>query len=74
MSDQQPKIHEYENDDIVVEWRPALCQHGGACARGLPGVFRPRLHPWIMMGGADTETIAEQVGRCPSGALQIRRK
>jgi uncharacterized Fe-S cluster protein YjdI len=32
-------------------------------------VFNPREKPWIKMGGATSESIMEQVKKCPSGAL-----
>ena len=62
-------VKHYTNGEITVIWKPDLCQHSGICARGLPGVFRPRMHPWIELGATDSKTIADQVDRCPSGAL-----
>ena len=62
-------IKHYTNDDITVVWKPDLCRHSGICVRGLPAVFRPRLRPWIDLTPADSQTIAAQVERCPSGAL-----
>ena len=59
----------YTNGEITVVWKPELCRHGGACARGLPLVFNPRRRPWVEMQHADTATISAQVERCPSGAL-----
>jgi len=59
----------YSNGEVTVVWRPALCQHSGICARGLPLVFDPRRHPWIELQHADSPTITGQVERCPSGAL-----
>jgi uncharacterized Fe-S cluster protein YjdI len=47
--------------------------HSGVCARGLPLVFDPRRRPWVDTSQAEAEVIAEQVARCPSGALKIRR-
>ena len=63
----------YSNGEVTVVWRPALCRHGGACARGLPLVFNPRRRPWIELQHADTEAIVKQVERCPSGALSWTR-
>ena len=54
-------------------WRPALCVHSGICARGLPMVFDPRRRPWIKLEYVDAATVAEQVDRCPSGALTWTR-
>ena len=62
-------VKHYTNGEITVVWKPDLCVHSGICARGLPGVFRPRMKPWIELGATDTKTIADQVDRCPSGAL-----
>ena len=59
----------YTNGEITVVWKPDLCVHSGICARGLPGVFRPRLRPWIVLAPVDSRTICDQVDRCPSGAL-----
>jgi uncharacterized Fe-S cluster protein YjdI len=47
--------------------------HSGICARSLPLVFDPRRRPWVDVSKAADEVIAEQVARCPSGALRIRR-
>lgn len=63
---------EYTNGEVTVIWQPEKCIHSGICARGLSGVFKPREKPWIEMTGADTQSIIEQVGKCPSGALSIR--
>ena len=62
-------IRRYSNGEVTVVWRPELCRHGGACARGLPLVFDPRRRPWIELHHADAQTIVAQVERCPSGAL-----
>lgn len=63
--------HYYKNADITVVWQPALCQHTAICFKGLPGVFDPRRKPWIEMDQSDTNTIIEQVKKCPSGALSF---
>jgi len=59
----------YKNDDITVVWKPDLCKHSGRCVTQLPKVFNLKTHPWITMSGADTNTIIEQVNKCPTGAL-----
>ena len=64
---------EYASAEIVVEWRPELCQHSGNCARGLPGVFDPKRRPWIVVDAASADEVERQVVRCPSGALRSRR-
>jgi uncharacterized Fe-S cluster protein YjdI len=63
----------YSNGQIEVSWEPKLCKHTGICFRGMPGVFDPRRKPWIILENGAAEAIVEQVGRCPSGALKVRR-
>jgi len=63
----------YENGEIRVIWRPALCAHSGVCVGGLPAVFRPRERPWIHLAGAPSERIVAQIEQCPSGALSWER-
>jgi uncharacterized Fe-S cluster protein YjdI len=60
----------YQSPGITVSFDSSLCRHGGACARGLPEVFHPRVRPWITPTEATPERVAAQVRRCPSGALQ----
>ncbi|MGG9963715.1 (4Fe-4S)-binding protein [Ferruginibacter sp. SUN106] len=62
----------YANDDITVVWKPELCKHSGRCVTQLPQVFDLKAHPWINAKGADTQTIIEQVNKCPTGALSIK--
>lgn len=59
----------YENGEIIVHWRPALCTHCEACAHGLPDVFDPQRRPWVKLSYATSEAIIETVEKCPSGAL-----
>ena len=66
-------VKRYSNGEITVVWQPSLCIHSAICARGLPKVFDPRRRPWIVLDGFDTETIVNQVERCPSGALSVER-
>lgn len=63
------KKREYTNGEITVVWEAEKCTHSGLCAKGLPGVFRPRLRPWVKIDAATTEAIVNQVKHCPSGAL-----
>lgn len=65
-------VKKYSNDDITIVWKPAMCIHSTVCwkqATGLPLVFNPREKPWIKMANGETAAIAEQVSKCPSGAL-----
>jgi uncharacterized Fe-S cluster protein YjdI len=59
----------YDNGEIMVVWQPGLCIHSARCVKGLPVVFHTASKPWINIDGADSETIANQVTQCPSGAL-----
>lgn len=63
----------YTNGEINVLWDSDLCTKCEACWRGLPEVFRPNEKPWVAVNAAPTVRIVEQVGQCPSGALQIER-
>ena len=60
---------EYTNGEVTIVWKPQLCAHSAICARGLPGVFKPKEKPWIHPHGATSEEIIAQVSKCPSGAL-----
>jgi len=64
----------YDNGEITVLWQPHLCIHSANCARGLPGVFNPRVKPWVNIHAAETERIVKQVANYPSGALSILKK
>lgn len=66
-------IKQYTNGDITVVWKPSLCIHSKKCWTGLPGVFDPRVKPWVKIDGASSEAIAAQVDICPSGALSWYR-
>jgi uncharacterized Fe-S cluster protein YjdI len=68
------RLQSYESDDIVVTFDPNVCIHSGECVRGLPAVFDVRLKRWIRPENAPAGQVAEQVRRCPSGALQFRMK
>jgi uncharacterized Fe-S cluster protein YjdI len=64
-------VKRYTKDGITVVWQPGLCVHSQVCFHGLPTVFDPRKRPWVDMDGAAAGAIAEQVRRCPSGALAL---
>ncbi|MBX7135352.1 MAG: (4Fe-4S)-binding protein [Fimbriimonadaceae bacterium] len=68
------EIKEYSNGEITVVWNPSLCTHSARCAAGLPLVFNPKRRPWIDLSQADSDLIAAQVRRCPSGALSLKSK
>ncbi|GHB56206.1 (4Fe-4S)-binding protein [Persicitalea jodogahamensis] len=62
----------YGNGEVTVVWQPHKCIHSAICFRGLPSVFDPQKRPWVNIQGADTDTIINQVEKCPSGALSYR--
>jgi uncharacterized Fe-S cluster protein YjdI len=64
----------YETDEIVVTFDPDICTHSGMCVRGLPEVFDVSRKRWVRPELAPAARVAEQVARCPSGALQSRLK
>lgn len=63
------KTKEYSNGEVTVVWKSELCIHSAICAKGLPEVFKPRERPWVKIDSATTDTIINQVKKCPSGAL-----
>ena len=62
----------YETPEITVTFDPTVCIHSGVCIRGLPAVFDVKRKRWVRPEAAPAEAVAEQVRRCPSGALQFR--
>ncbi len=64
----------YEADDIEVTYDVKRCIHSAECTRGLPAVFDTAKRPWIQPENGDAQAIAEVIHRCPTGALQYRRK
>lgn len=69
---EQPITREYTNGEVTVLWRAPICTHCGNCISELPHVFDMTKRPWVNMQGASSARIVEQVGRCPSGALEIQ--
>jgi len=64
-------IKKYTNGEVTIVWKSELCIHSGNCFRGLSEVFDPRRKPWIIPTAAPSDTIIEQVKKCPSGALTV---
>jgi uncharacterized Fe-S cluster protein YjdI len=59
----------YTNGEVTIVWKPETCIHSAICFKGLGGVFDPQKRPWITPEGANTESIIDQIKKCPSGAL-----
>jgi uncharacterized Fe-S cluster protein YjdI len=68
------RLQLYETDEIFVSFDPNICIHSGVCIRGLPEVFDVKRKHWIRPELATAEEVAEQIKRCPSGALQYKMK
>jgi uncharacterized Fe-S cluster protein YjdI len=63
----------YQGEGFVVTWEPGLCVHSQRCFRSLPHVFQPWERPWVHVGEASAERVAEVVATCPSAALKFER-
>jgi uncharacterized Fe-S cluster protein YjdI len=72
MAEQLKRLQVYDAPGVTVTFDPNVCQHTGICLRGLPSVFDIRHKRWVRPELASPEEVIAQVGRCPSGALQIR--
>ncbi|MDR3695349.1 (4Fe-4S)-binding protein [Mucilaginibacter sp.] len=70
---EEKEKHTYTNGDITVAWKPELCRHAARCATQLPTVFNPQAKPWVNTDGATSQEIKDQVARCPTGALSIKK-
>jgi uncharacterized Fe-S cluster protein YjdI len=68
------RLQLYETDEISVSFDPNICMHSAVCIRGLPAVFDVKRKQWIRPELATADQVAEQVKRCPSGALQYKMK
>lgn len=64
---------EYTGAGIRVQWYAGRCIHAAACIRALPEVFDSRRRPWIQLGAASADAVADAVLRCPTGALHFVR-
>ncbi len=72
MAEHVKRVQVYETPEVTVTFDPNLCRHTGICLRGLPSVFDIREKRWVRPELAPADEVVAQVGRCPSGALQIR--
>lgn len=68
------KIHEHAGDNVTIRYDVQRCIHAAECTRGLPGVFDINRKPWIDPNGADADSVAKVITRCPTGALHFERK
>lgn len=64
---------EYQNGEITIVWQPKLCIHAGVCVRTLSKVYDPKARPWIKADNATTQELRDQIAKCPSGALSIKK-
>ncbi len=62
-------MKEYKKEDLTIVWNPKVCIHSAICAKGVPGVFKPKDRPWIQPDGATKQEIMDVIDKCPSGAL-----
>lgn len=67
-------IREYSNGEVTIVWNSGLCIHSEKCVTGLPSVFNINASPWIDPTNANSDEIVEQVSKCPSGALMIKKE
>ncbi len=67
------KRHTFEAGPIQVTWSKRRCIHAAECVRRLPAVFQPGTKPWVRLGDASADDVAEVVRHCPTGALQYTR-
>ena len=67
------ETHEYPNKEITILWKPKLCIHAAVCVNTLSKVYNPKERPWIKAENATAQELVDQVAKCPSGALSIKR-
>lgn len=68
----EEKLVKYSNQDLTVLWMPQKCIHSGVCVRGLGQVFNPKIKKWVNANAASSQLIADQIDKCPSGALKYQ--
>ena len=64
----------YRSEGIDVTFDPGRCIHSKECIHGLPEVFDVEKRPWIQPNKSASDTVAEVIMRCPTGALQFTRQ
>lgn len=65
--------YEYSNGEITILWKPKVCIHSGICVKTLPKVYNPKDRPWIKTENATAQELIDQVAKCPSRALRIKK-
>lgn len=65
------RLQTYTTPEITVTFDPNICIHSGVCVRGLRAVFDVHRRDWVHADAAPAADVAEQIRRCPSGALQF---
>ncbi len=68
------ETHEYPKGEITILWQPKLCIHAGVCVKALSKVYNPKERPWIKAENATAQELIDQVAKCPSGALSIKKR
>lgn len=66
-------MKEYSNGEVTILWQPEKCIHSGICVKSLPNVYNPKDKPWVKPENASSEELINQVSKCPSGALSIKK-
>lgn len=64
----------YETDNLIIYWKPELCQHSANCIDGDPEVFDVERRPWIKPENGKDEDIMKIIDTCPSKALTYKVK
>ena len=68
------KIRSYESDEVTVDFDAKRCIHAEECVHGLPEAFDASRRPWIDPTRASRDDLIRVIERCPTGALQYRRR
>jgi uncharacterized Fe-S cluster protein YjdI len=61
----------YRGNGLTVTFDADVCIHAANCVREQPAVFDLKERPWVQPANATAAEVVAQVGRCPSGALQV---
>lgn len=67
------KTLEYSNGEITILWKPEMCIHSGICVKTLPKVYHPQERPWVKIENATSQELIDQITKCPSGALSVKK-